>query len=170
MIQWNIISLVLQVTLYHVLKLYSNGPDSELSEKPVLSEFYEEIIFQDPSTFMKYILNDTFSKNPPIAEQNLHCMQILYFHLYCATLSNLFLSLLDEVTKKKTVEKLIKSRKKVQEYTVMYKERLKKLRDTINKFKDEICALQSQCSSSTLKWLIINRIMYNDVILIKINN
>jgi len=66
----------LQVTLYHVLKLYSNGPDSELSEKPVLSEFYEEIIFQDPSTFMKYVLNDTLSKKLPIAEQNLHCMYL----------------------------------------------------------------------------------------------
>lgn len=33
----------------------------------------------------------------------------------------------------------------------MYKERLKQLRETINKFKDEICALQSQCSSSTLR-------------------
>lgn len=70
--------MYLQVTLYHVLKLYSNGADSELSEKPVLSEFYEEIIFQDPSTFMKYVLNDTLSKNPPIAEQNLHCMYLFY--------------------------------------------------------------------------------------------
>lgn len=69
---------VLQVTLYHVLKLYSNGPDSELSEKPVLSEFYEEIIFQDPSTYMKYILNDTLSKKSPIAEQNLHCMYLFF--------------------------------------------------------------------------------------------
>lgn len=117
------------VTLYHVLKLYSNGQDSELSEKPVLSEFYEEIIFQDPSTYMKYVLNDTLSKNPPIVEQNLHYERI----------------------KKTTVEKMIKSRKRVQEHTVMYKERLKKLRETINKFKDEICALQSQCSSSTLR-------------------
>lgn len=58
---------------------------------------------------------------------------------------------LDETIKKKTVEKMIKSRKRVQEHTVMYKERLKKLRETINKFKDEICALQSQCSSSTLR-------------------
>jgi len=57
----------------------------------------------------------------------------------------------DERIKKTTVEKMIKSRKRVQEHTVMYKERLKKLRESINKFKDEICALQSQCSSSTLR-------------------
>jgi len=59
--------------------------------------------------------------------------------------------LLDENVKKTTVNKIIKARKRVQEHTAMYKERLKKLRDTINKFKDEICALQSQCSSSTLR-------------------
>lgn len=58
---------------------------------------------------------------------------------------------LDEIVKRKTVDKIIKARKRVQEHTVMYKERLKKLRETINKFKDEICALQSQCSSSTLR-------------------
>lgn len=63
-----------------MLKLYSNGQDSELSEKPVLSEFYEEIIFQDPSTYMKFVLNDTLSKRPSITEQNLHCM-------YCYLLS-----------------------------------------------------------------------------------
>lgn len=65
-----------------------------------------------------------------------------------------FLILLDEEIKKKTVEQLVKARKKVQNHTVLYKERLKKLRETIDKYKDEICALQSQCSSSTLRWLI----------------
>lgn len=59
--------------------------------------------------------------------------------------------LLDEELKKTTLKKMIKSRKRVQEHTLMYKERLKLLRETINKFKDEICALQSQCSSSTLR-------------------
>lgn len=62
-----------------------------------------------------------------------------------------FMFLIDEIIKKTTIDKIKKSRKKVQEHTVMYKERLKKLRETINKFKDEICALQSQCSSSTLR-------------------
>jgi len=46
--------------------------------------------------------------------------------------------------KKKTLEKINKSRKIVQEYTVLYKERLKMLRENINKYKNEICALQSQ--------------------------
>ncbi|VVC28917.1 YEATS [Cinara cedri] len=117
------------VTLYHVLKLYSNGSDSELNEQPVLSEFYEEIIFQDPSTYMKYVLNDSLSNNPQIAKENLHYEEI----------------------KKNTVNQLVKARKKVQDLTVLYKERLKKLRETIDKYKDEICALQSQCSSSTLR-------------------
>lgn len=59
--------------------------------------------------------------------------------------------MLDETIKKTTVDKLKKSRKRVQEHTIMYKERLKKLRETINKYKDEICAMQSQCSSSALR-------------------
>lgn len=58
---------------------------------------------------------------------------------------------IDETTKKETLEKIVNSRQRVQEHTVMYKERLKKLRENINKYKDEICALQSQCSSSTLR-------------------
>lgn len=131
--------------------MYSNGPDSELSEKPVLSEFYEEIIFQDPSTYMKYVLNDTLNKKPPIAEKNLHCKNLLLLFKIWKFLLNMLYILIDEEIKTKTVAKLIKSRKRVQEHTVMYKERLKKLRETINKFKDEICALQSQCSSSTLR-------------------
>lgn len=58
--------------------------------------------------------------------------------------------LLDEEVKKTTLYQIIKARKKVQEHTVMYKERLKKLREAINKCNDENCAQQSQCSSSTL--------------------
>lgn len=59
--------------------------------------------------------------------------------------------LLDEDVKKDTVKQLLQARKKVQEHTIMYKERLKRLREHVNKYKDEICALQSQCSSSTLR-------------------
>lgn len=43
----------------HKSMLYNNGPDSESSENSIVSEFYEEIIFQDPSMYMKYILQDS---------------------------------------------------------------------------------------------------------------
>lgn len=58
--------------------------------------------------------------------------------------------LLDEAVKKTTLDQILKARKKVQEHTALYKERLKKLREAINKYNVEICAMQSQCSSSTL--------------------
>lgn len=60
------------------------------------------------------------------------------------------LFLTDEEIKKTTVDDLIKARKKVQEHIVMYKNRLKALRTSIDHYKNEITALNSQCSSSTL--------------------
>lgn len=107
---------------------------------------------------MKYVLNDSLSNNPQIAKENLHCIYLFFSLIFISLLLfkhvvfyDVFLFLVDEEIKKNTVDQLVKARKKVQEHTVLYKERLKKLRETIDKYKDEICALQSQCSSSTLR-------------------
>lgn len=117
-----------------------------------MSELYEEIIFQDPSMYMKYILHDSLSNPPPVADQYLHCVYLLL--LYCKNTINIKLYivfLLDENVKKTTLDQILKARKKVQEHTALYKDRLKKLREAINKYNDEIYAMQSQCSSSTLR-------------------
>ena len=40
------------VTFYHLLKLFFPGPDLIQGKKPLISEHYDEIIFQDPSPIM----------------------------------------------------------------------------------------------------------------------
>lgn len=49
----------MQVTLYHVLKLFQSGPDMMLGKKILVSEFYEEIVFQDPTALMQNLLTNT---------------------------------------------------------------------------------------------------------------
>lgn len=48
-----------QVTLYHILKLFQSGADMSLGKKNLVSEFYEELVFQDPTVYMKQILTTT---------------------------------------------------------------------------------------------------------------
>lgn len=57
-----------------MLKLYKNESYFEPSEIPIQSEFYEEIIFQNPSIYMNCILLGTLINKPKVAEQHLHCM------------------------------------------------------------------------------------------------
>ena len=51
-----------QVTIYHILKLFQSGISSTPSvvpsdnKKPLVSEFYEELIFQEPSAMMHQLL------------------------------------------------------------------------------------------------------------------
>lgn len=46
-----------QVTIYHILKLFQTTPDVQVGKKNLVSEFYDEIIFQDPSALMQHLLN-----------------------------------------------------------------------------------------------------------------
>lgn len=47
-----------QVTIYHILKLFQTTPDIQLGKKSLVSEFYEEIVFQDPTALMQHLLNN----------------------------------------------------------------------------------------------------------------
>ncbi|XP_072829518.1 YEATS domain-containing protein 4-like isoform X1 [Vicugna pacos] len=44
------------VTLYHLLKLFQSDTNAMLGEKTVVSEFYDEMIFQDPTAMMQQLL------------------------------------------------------------------------------------------------------------------
>jgi len=55
--------LLFQVTLYHILKLFHSGPDVVLGRKSLVSEFYEEIVFQDPTQYLHHLLNNC----PPLS-------------------------------------------------------------------------------------------------------
>lgn len=45
-----------KVTIYHILKLFHTGTEVVVSKKPLVSEFYEEVIFQEPTQYMKQLL------------------------------------------------------------------------------------------------------------------
>lgn len=51
--------VVSQVTLYHILKLFQSAADVNLGRKTLVSEFYEEMVFQDPTAFMQHMLTNT---------------------------------------------------------------------------------------------------------------
>nr|XP_010970315.2 YEATS domain-containing protein 4-like [Camelus bactrianus] len=45
-----------QVTLYHLLKLFQSDTNAMLGKKTVVSEFCDEMIFQDPTAMMQQLL------------------------------------------------------------------------------------------------------------------
>lgn len=47
------------MTIYHILKLFQSTPEIQLGKKSLVSEFYEEIIFQDPTALMQQLLSST---------------------------------------------------------------------------------------------------------------
>ena len=52
------LNFFLQVTFYHILKLFQNSPEIVVGKKPVVSEFYEEIVFQEPTAMMQQLLTN----------------------------------------------------------------------------------------------------------------
>ncbi|XP_007664490.2 YEATS domain-containing protein 4 isoform X1 [Ornithorhynchus anatinus] len=104
------------VTLYHLLKLFQSDTNAMLGKKTVVSEFYDEMIFQDPTAMMQQLL--TTSRQLTLGA---------YKH------ETEFAEL--EV---KTREKLEAAKKKTSFEIAELKERLKASRETINCLKNEI--------------------------------
>uniref|UniRef100_A0A2K6SD67 YEATS domain-containing protein 4 n=1 Tax=Saimiri boliviensis boliviensis TaxID=39432 RepID=A0A2K6SD67_SAIBB len=108
------------VTLYHLLKLFQSDTNAMLRKKTVVSEFYDEMIFQDPTAMMQQLL--TTSRQLTLGA---------YKH------ETEFAEL--EV---KTREKLEAAKKKTSFEIAELKERLKASRETINCLKNEIRKLE----------------------------
>lgn len=117
------------VTIYHVLKLFQHGQHhqqlpqdpsalllNQQAKKNVVSEFYDEIIFQDPTQYIQPLLTTT----RPLSLG-------AYKHET------------DFEEKKKTTLASIKSgRTKIQQEIADMKSRLELAKTTIGKFRDEI--------------------------------
>ncbi|XP_026329905.1 YEATS domain-containing protein 4 [Hyposmocoma kahamanoa] len=112
------------VTLYHILKLFQS-PVAEGAPPTVgralVSESYEEIVFQEPTQLMQLLLN---SVKPITNGTWSHDTDF-------------------EDKKEKTLEKIISSQTKVRTEISELKEKLGLAKETIAKFKDEIAKLQS---------------------------
>ncbi|XP_063620623.1 YEATS domain-containing protein 4 [Cydia splendana] len=115
------------VTLYHILKLFQS-PASEGAPPTVgralVSESYEEIVFQEPTQLMQHLLttvkpvtNGTWTHDTNFEEK-----------------------------KEKTLEKIIAAQAKVRSEIAELKEKLQLAKETGAKFKDEIAKLQNSSS------------------------
>ncbi|XP_044534183.1 YEATS domain-containing protein 4-like [Gracilinanus agilis] len=116
------------VTLYHLLKLFQSDTNAMLGKKTVVSEFYDEMIFQDPTAMMQQLL--TTSRQLTLGA---------YKH------ETEFAEL--EV---KTREKLEAAKKKTSFEIAELKERLKASRETINCLKNEIRKLEEDDQSKEI--------------------
>ncbi|XP_077290535.1 YEATS domain-containing protein 4 Gas41 [Arctopsyche grandis] len=121
-------------TMYHILKLFQSpvveGNTSAASggKKGLVSESYEEIVFQEPSQMMQQML---VSVKPITHGAWTHDTDF-------------------EEKKEQALHKIINAKGKVQTEITELKDKLKLARETIVKFKDEISKLQGhQLNNST---------------------
>ncbi|KAK0179195.1 hypothetical protein PV327_008009 [Microctonus hyperodae] len=107
------------VTIYHILKLFQSSPEIQQGKKNLVSEFYEEIVFQDPTALMQHLLSST----RPI------------------TLGTWRHESDFEAKKESTLKAIIESRNKIRHEVIDLKEKLTLAKETIAKFKDEIAKI-----------------------------
>lgn len=108
------------VTLYHILKLFHSGPEIVPTipnpKKTLVSEFYEEIVFQDPTAYMHQLLTST---RPLTLAPWKHETDF-------------------EEKKEKTLQNIMAAKNKIRHEINDLKDRLKMGKETVTKFKDEI--------------------------------
>jgi len=106
------------VTIYHILKLFETDPIHKTIniKKSLISEFYDEIIFQDPSQMMNQLLNNT---------RQLTLGQYRHETDF-------------EDKKEKTCSAIVLAKNKVRHEISDLKERLKQAQENIVKYKEEL--------------------------------
>lgn len=109
------------VTVYHLLKLFQSETDIMLGKKSLVSEFYDELVFNDPTIMMQHLLNGTRSLSIGAYKHDTDF----------------------EEKKEKTLTKIENAKKKIRYEITELNERLKQKKQTIQKLKDEISKLES---------------------------
>ncbi|XP_001605429.2 YEATS domain-containing protein 4 [Nasonia vitripennis] len=107
------------VTIYHILKLFQTPPEVQIGKKNLVSEFYDEIIFQDPSALMQHLLSSTKPLTTGIWKHDTDF----------------------EAKKEQTLKAITDARTKIRNEVAEYKEKLTLAKETIAKFKDEIAKI-----------------------------
>ena len=61
----------MQLTIYHLLKLFDHQGDPSIiaGKKNVVSEYYDEIVFTDPTNAMFHLLNNSKSMVPAVRHE-----------------------------------------------------------------------------------------------------
>jgi YEATS domain-containing protein 4 len=114
------------VTLYHILKLFQSGPDVMQGRKTLVSEFYEEIVFQDPTVLMQHLLTTTRQLSHGTWKHETDF----------------------EEKKDRTLQNILNAKNKIRYEISDLKERVKLAKETIVKFKAEITKLQASTPGS----------------------
>uniref|UniRef100_A0A8C4R8G5 YEATS domain-containing protein 4 n=1 Tax=Eptatretus burgeri TaxID=7764 RepID=A0A8C4R8G5_EPTBU len=110
------------VTVYHLLKLFHNEPNIMLGKKVLVSEFYDEMIFQDPTAMMQQLL--TTSRQLTLGP-----------HKHETDFGDL---------EARTIERLESARRKIGTEIAVLKEKLRASRESVQKHKEEIRRLELQ--------------------------
>ena len=108
------------ITLYHPLKLFQNETNIMLGKKTVVSEWYDEMIFQDPTAMMHSLLTATRQLTLGAYKHETDF----------------------EEKRKFTADKLTSTKNQVQTEIREYKERLKSIRANIDNLREEIKKLE----------------------------
>ena len=104
------------VTIYHILKLFQTDNNVINIKKHLVSEFYDEMIFQDPSVMMSQLLS---------TNRQLTSGQFKHETDF-------------EDKKERTLNTILNAKNKVRLEISDLKERLKVAKEAINKYKSEI--------------------------------
>ncbi|XP_031572483.1 YEATS domain-containing protein 4-like [Actinia tenebrosa] len=106
------------VTLYHLLKLFQTESALASGKKQLVAEFYDEVIFQDPTQMMHQCLLST-KQLPPVKHES-DWIEI----------------------EQRTINSIATARSKIGKEITQLNERLKASRNQINHLKDEIASLE----------------------------
>jgi len=108
------------ITIYHILKLFQTSPDAQITaKKSLVSEFYDEIIFQDPTAYMQHLLNMTKPLTNGVWRHDTDF----------------------DAKKEQSLKAIMDAKTKIRNEVVEYKEKLQLAKETIAKFKEEIAKL-----------------------------
>ncbi|KAF7287371.1 YEATS domain-containing protein 4 Gas41 [Rhynchophorus ferrugineus] len=116
------------VTMYHILKLFHSGGTQDIGMeqgKGLVSESYDEIVFQDPTQLMHHLLTNTKQLTLGKWEHNTDF----------------------EAKKEKMLKSIIDGKQKIRAEIAIYKNKLKLAKETIQQFKDEIAKSQDNQAS-----------------------
>ncbi|XP_066599882.1 YEATS domain-containing protein 4 [Prorops nasuta] len=104
------------VTIYHILKLFQSVPEAQVENKRLVSEFYDEIVFQDPTAYMQHLLSNPrpITNGPWTHETDF------------------------QAKKENTLKAIMEARNKIRLEVIELKEKLTLAKETIAKFKEEI--------------------------------
>lgn len=130
--------------MYHILKLFNSGGTSDIGMeqgKGLVSESYDEIVFQDPTQLMQYLLTNTKQLTLGRWEHHTDCKWYSNYNRIKITFL-LHVPFTVEEKKEKTAKAITEAKQKVRQEINVLKNRLKLAKETISQFKEEIAKVQ----------------------------